>query len=156
MPGLALTSLSKTISDFTALISEQTMGKILKAACQCGYETSVMVGSGREQHGIVFEFPHCCLDCNETVSVDILSRKSVCPSCGGTSLKVYGTQKPSTPPKKSWFQTMFEKNSSPEVPQVVSADCYNIEMTFEIADQGHYCPKCKKQTLLFTLEWLVD
>lgn len=51
---------------------------------------------------------------------------------------------------------MFEKNSSPEVPQVVSADCYNIEMTFEIADQGHYCPKCKKQTLLFTLEWLVD
>lgn len=133
------------------------MGKILRAACECGYETSALVGSGREEHGLVFVFPHYCSDCDQVVCADILASQVCCPLCGGSSLTIYGTQRPSNAPKKAWFQTLFGKKTvEVDVPQVVSMDCYNSDTTFEISEQGHFCPGCGQKTLQFEVEALID
>lgn len=132
------------------------MGKVLKAECACGYENSVLVGSGREQHGQVYEFPHYCANCNEAVSVDLLGQKVTCPLCHGTALTIYGTQKRRIMQKKPWFQTLFGGKADRELPTVVSDYCYNLDTTFEIEKGGHFCPKCKEQRLHFSLEWMID
>ncbi len=131
------------------------MGKILAAECSCGYSASVAVGSGRELHGIVFEFPHLCAGCSETVAADLLKSKVCCPICNSPSLKIYGTQEHDGAKKKSWFQKLFRGSDEP-VPTVVSEYCYNLETTFEIEDRCHPCPKCKEQTLKFSVEAMFD
>ena len=131
------------------------MGKLLKAECSCGYETSVAVGSGREQYGTVFEFPHLCTKCNETVTADLLQPQAICPLCKGDSLKIYGTQERDYAKKKSLFQKLFGHKDD-ALPTVVSEYCFNLETTFEINDCGHVCPKCKAQTLRFSTEALFD
>ena len=131
------------------------MGKLLSAECSCGYITSVAVGSGRELHGKVFEFPHLCAGCDETVSADLLQPKVSCPICNSPGLKIYGTQEHDGAKKKSWFQKLFSGSDEP-VPTVVSEYCYNLETTFEIEDRGHICPKCKEQTLKFSVEMMFD
>lgn len=131
------------------------MGKLLNAECPCGYRTSVAVGSGREQHGKVFEFPHHCARCSETVTADLLQPRVFCPGCNGTALKIYGTQEQDGAKKKSWFQKLFSGSGEP-VTTVVSEYCYHLETTFEIEDRVHFCPKCKEQTLKFTVEAMFD
>jgi len=137
---------------------DTVMGKLLAGECSCGYQASVVVGSGRELHGTVFEFPHCCSDCNEAVSADLLKPRLSCPLCNGTSLTLYGTRNTKTIHKKSWFQTFTGKAKpvEPYVPTVASDYCYNLDATFAIADIGHACPKCRRQTLRFSLEALFD
>lgn len=132
------------------------MGKLLKAECCCGYETSVMVGSGREGHGKVFEFPHHCTECNEAVTADLLQPQVTCPLCNGNSLKIFGTQERDNAKKKPWFLKVFEGGEKEQPRIIASAYCYNIETTFEINDRDHFCPKCKRQTLQFSLEALLD
>lgn len=132
------------------------MGKLLKAECSCGYETSVAIGSGRELHGKVFEFPHLCATCNETVTADLLQPPVTCPLCNGEGLKIYGTQQRDSAKKKSWFQKLLGGNEDEPAQTVVSVYCYNLETTFEINDCGHFCPKCKAQTLQFSTEALFD
>lgn len=131
------------------------MGKLLSAECSCGYSTSVAVGSGREMHGRVFEFPHLCAGCRETVAVDVLQPQGSCPVCNSINLRIYGAQEHDGAKKKSWFQRLLAGNSEP-IPTVVSAYCYNLETTFEIEDRGHVCPKCKNQTLKFSVEAMFD
>lgn len=131
------------------------MGKLLSAECSCGYSTSVAVGSGRELHGILFEFPHLCAACGEVVAADLLRTKVSCPICNSPDLKIYGTHEPDGATKKSWFQKLFSGIGEP-VPTVVSEYCYNLETTFEIEDSGHTCPKCKEQTLRFSIEAVFD
>lgn len=131
------------------------MGKLLSAECSCGYITSVAVGSGREFHGKVFEFPHLCAGCGETVAADLLQPKISCPICNSHGLKIYGTQEHDGAKKKSWFQKLFSGSDEP-VPTVVSEYCYNLETTFEIEDRGHACPKCKEQELKFSVEAMFD
>ena len=131
------------------------MGKLLKAECSCGYETSVTVGSGREQHGKVFEFPHLCTKCNEAVTADLLQQQVTCPLCKGNGLKIYGTQERDSAKKKYWFHKLFGGEDEP-LPTVVSEYCYNLETTFEINECDHFCPKCKAQTLQFSTEALFD
>jgi Zn finger protein HypA/HybF involved in hydrogenase expression len=125
------------------------MGKLLAAECPCGYQSSVVVGSGRELHGEIFEFPHYCSECNEAVSVDLLKPRLVCPLCNAISLTLYGTRKNKTIHKKSWFQTFGGKAEpvEPYMPIVASDYCLNLDTTFEIAGTDHTCPKCKNQTL---------
>lgn len=131
------------------------MGKLLKAECSCGYETSVAVGSGRELYGTVFEFPHLCPKCNEAVTADLLQPLVTCPVCKGDSLKIYGTQERDDAKKKSLFQKLFGHKDE-ALPTVVSEYCFNLEATFEINDCGHVCPKCKTQSLRFSTEALFD
>lgn len=132
------------------------MGKLLKAECSCGYETSVAVGSGREQYGKIFEFPHLCTKCSEAVTADLLQPQVTCPLCNSSNLKIYGTQEHDSAKKKSWFQKLFGGTKSEPLPTVVSMYCYSIETTFEIEDRGHFCPKCKEQTLRFSIEAMFD
>lgn len=131
------------------------MGKLLNAECSCGYKTTVAVGSGREQYGTVFEFPHLCANCDETVTADLLQAQVTCPLCSGIDLKIYGTKEHDGAKKKSWFQKLFAGSDQP-VSTLVSEYCYNIETTFEIEDRGHYCPKCKKPALRFSVEAMFD
>jgi Zn finger protein HypA/HybF involved in hydrogenase expression len=131
------------------------MGKLLKAECSCGYKTSVAVGSGRELHGSVFEFPHLCGKCSETVTADLLQPRVSCPVCNSIDLKIYGTQEHDGAKKKSWFQKLFAGSDEP-VPTVVSEYCYNLETTFEIEDRGYFCPKCKEKSLKFSVDAMFD
>ena len=131
------------------------MGKLLNAECSCGYRTTVAVGSEREQYGTIFEFPRFCTQCDETVTADLLQPQVTCPSCNSIGLKIYGSQEDQGAKKKSWFQKLFSGSDEP-VPTVVSAYCHNLETTFEIVDRGYFCPKCKEQTLKFSIEAMFD
>ncbi len=57
------------------------MGSQVKALCQCGVESEVLIGGGKLNFRKVQYFPCQCKNCKDVVQVNLKSRKLKCPNC---------------------------------------------------------------------------
>lgn len=57
------------------------MGSQVKATCQCGYETSILIGGGLKNHTTTCYFPCLCDNCHNIVQVNLLAETTSCPQC---------------------------------------------------------------------------
>jgi hypothetical protein len=98
-----------------------------KAACECGYATTIQVGGTRATYKVESYFPYLCLECG-LVDVNVAGEKIECPRCHSQTVSEYGKG----PISQSNESNLAIKNFSRSAKR-----------------DGNFCPKCKKFTLCF-------
>jgi len=57
------------------------MGGIIKAICECGFETDLMTGSSANNYHKVCNAPALCLNCSKLLTNNYLSDDTKCSTC---------------------------------------------------------------------------
>lgn len=65
------------------------MGSEVIATCQCGVNTSIMVGGGMYNHMTTCYFPCLCERCRAVVQGNLLDKPNQCPQCKFTEAIPY-------------------------------------------------------------------
>ena len=119
------------------------MGSVHKAACQCGFETKVVVGGAMQNFEEDSRFPFHCEHCGlvEANIAKLISKSMssntqadtedapTCPKCGNVNIRQYGK-----PP----VSTQSDRHS-----KTLQA------WGFTANSEGNLCPACKQMTLVF-------
>lgn len=147
------------------------MGTSYIADCNCGYSDIVFTGSTRREHGHKFFYPHACNACSRIVSVDVLSTSKTCPKCGSDKVTLQGVMIPDPPPSRfeygsflddvqrllSWaLQLLTGARKPAKVLWEDESYCFRTSATYALAKGAHECPKCRAQSLRFSLSSKVD
>jgi hypothetical protein len=110
------------------------MGSVFNVACSCGYQGSTTVGAGRSDFKTNSTFPFYCDKCG-MVSANITVSKPVCSDCNSADIKQYGK-----PP------------ISPD-----GGDSYFMQWgKYRAGKEGHLCPMCKGNTMVFERYMMFD
>ena len=111
------------------------MGLEVTAKCQCGVDTSVLIGGGLSDFMTVCYFPCLCESCRAVVAVNLLAKQRQCPECKSSKVIPYDDQ------------TLSECAG-----ENVVAD-WNMEeelgRTLKLTDGNYKCPRCEQMTLRF-------
>ena len=66
------------------------MGSIVKAICECGFETEEMyLGGGMSNHTTMNIFPHYCKDCKSLFQANMYDDTIVCINCKSSNTVLY-------------------------------------------------------------------
>jgi DNA-directed RNA polymerase subunit RPC12/RpoP len=105
------------------------MGTEVMAHCECGLDTTIMIGAGFADFPYVCLFPASCGNCKQVVQANLAEDPVRCPECCSTELSSY--DKPALS-KGDSTQTITRWGD-------------------HILTDGHYqCPACGDMTLRFT------
>lgn len=116
------------------------MGTLLKATCECGFESDyIHLGHGMLGEGKFCYAPAVCLNCNLFLEKDYYKKYSKCPDC---RKKVVFYNDSSVQKKKD----DNDKNND----NIFSWGIPDEEKYFELPDTYYYCPACGKITMRFT------
>ncbi len=110
------------------------MGSMFSASCPCGFESSVTVGAGRSDFQTNSKFPFYCNTCG-MVSVNISDPTPMCLQCQSAEIIAYGRPPISPDGSDSYFMQWGKYRSGRE---------------------GHLCPKCNANTMVFERYMLFD
>lgn len=99
-----------------------------KAACECGYSSTIQVGGVRASYKTESYFPYFCNACG-LVDVNVAAEIPECPRCHGQAVNEYGKE------------PISQTNDSHLAIQNFSRSAKR---------DGNLCPKCKKKTLAFS------
>lgn len=131
------------------------MGQELVGKCVCGLEKEVYVGSGRQDHGKKFNFPHYCNSCHSLITVDILQKKYSCTDCGSSDIHSYAALTktiPSDSEQNSWPDAHLAKLGFHKRKLVEDETyCATLDKDFVLFRFKNHCPVCNLNSLTFTI-----
>ena len=134
-----------------------TVGQVLSAFCDCGYESDVVLGAGRSNFREVCKFPHYCLNCNEAISIDIFKDTRKCPKCNSSDVHTYEAQT-----KRAKYK-LLEKLSDSTLDKLgmhrrddEHHSWYGNSKNHTILRGKHFCPKCERTSLSFATSMMFD
>ncbi len=107
------------------------MGGIIKATCQCGFQTEFMGGSGKDNFDEVCHAPALCSSCSELIVANYMNEASACEKCGK--------------PLIFYNEPKLQENSSNDLNN--SPD--QRDPIFILPSEKCLCPKCNKKELQF-------
>ena len=117
------------------------MGYIVNARCECGFEAQSAVGTTRRTVGRVCHFPCLCEACSQIVEANLSDDDPRCPHCGSGPLLRYDD--PSLIAAKGEYD-------------VVRTQGPHYDDTLVLTDGLYTCPRCRKGTLRFSCDVLLD
>ena len=110
------------------------MGSIIKAICQCGFESEdIYAGGGMADFMTRLSAPAYCKKCHSLVVSNYLSKRSRCPKCRGRVI----------------FYNNKELQISENQEEVFSWAISNEEDVFRLPKTLYLCPRCGKMKLEF-------
>ena len=116
-----------------------TMGNIIKAVCECGFESGdIFAGGGFLNFQTIFSAPTICLNCNRFLVKNYMKKYSKCPIC---RKKVTFYNDPSV---QIQINESYKKSYD-----VFSCYVSDEKGEFRLPDTRYLCPKCGKMTLKF-------
>lgn len=117
------------------------MGTIIKASCECGYETNNMyLGGGMTNHTTVSMFPNYCKDCKSLFQANMFDENIVCQQCRSIDTVPYNN--PSL--VKDLSITSFDWNSGTK------------NSPLKLSRENSFCPNCEKYSLKFVSTGMWD
>lgn len=128
------------------------MGTIIKAICECGFETRDMYlgggmsgyivpyGVGMSNHTAVCSFPNYCNSCKSLFVGNMLNDKIICTECKSKDTVPYNDSSL----VKDLSKTSFEWNSSTKYGQL------------NLSKENSFCPKCENYSLEFRFVGMWD
>ena len=119
------------------------MGTILLSKCNCGFESeSLFIGGGMIPMNKEYYLPHYCDDCEYVFDRNILKKS-------GSELKKYN--KCSKCLKKvTSYGSIKKTDLDSDVILIDDIDFrFDLDKRIKLNDKGHYCPRCKSDTLEF-------
>ena len=114
------------------------MGSILRAKCSCGFDSGeLLVGGGFHDFMTVCEIPCYCDHCGILLLVNVKNETGIkkynkCPKCM-RKVKYYGEISDGLIEN---YDEVFDWN-------------INDDKSYLLKEGPHYCPKCKKENLIF-------
>ncbi len=103
------------------------MGGIIKAGCECGFETDFMGGSGSEDFETVCKAPALCLNCKKFIVENYMDKNAVCPDCKGNIIYY----------------------DDPDLQDTDDAQPSTDTTIFILPDVKCLCPECGKKQMTF-------
>jgi hypothetical protein len=117
------------------LKGEQTMGSIISAHCDCGYEIAEMfLGGGMMDFTTRCYFPHYCGERKTLFEANVFEKEIQCPECGKEGAISYDDERIC----ESEGKIVFSWNVEDE-----------IGRELELTDGKYICPGCGKFSLRF-------
>jgi Zn finger protein HypA/HybF involved in hydrogenase expression len=133
------------------------MGQVLDAVCECGYHSSVVMGAARSNFLEVCKFPHYCMNCHESISIDIFKETKLCPKCNSGDVHTYEAK------TRRVRYKLLEKLSDNALQKLgmhrrddEHHSWYGNSKNHTILRGKHYCPQCEKTTLSFITSMMFD
>lgn len=123
------------ISILNLIIGRIILGSQVTAKCQCGVDTTIMIGGGMLNFMTTCYFPCLCEHCRTVVQVNLLAEQRWCPQCKSTKAIPYDD------PTLSEFageHTVVSWNMKEKLGRVL-----------ELTDGNYRCPQCGRMTLRF-------
>jgi len=111
------------------------MGSEVRATCECGLDTRILIGGGMENFISTCYFPCLCEACHDIVPVNLIAKRKRCPKCRGTKLIPYDDLRLSGLPGE---RTVAEWNVREQ-----------LGGELRLTDGSYKCPKCHELTLRF-------
>jgi len=110
------------------------MGTIIKATCQCGFESKdIFAGGGFANFMTELAAPAFCNKCKSLIVSNYRSKNPKYPKCKG-KISFYNDK------------TLQEGESEEDI---FSWSLPNEEGEFRLADTSYLCPKCKEMKMRF-------
>ncbi len=117
------------------------MGQMIRAKCNCGFQTDVMyLGGGMMNHTVSCIFPNYCKDCKSLFEANMYDKKIICNKCGSTNTVPYNNSQV----VKSLDDTVF--------------DWSPVQMNEELklSKNNSLCPQCNEFALEFIFVGMWD
>ena len=111
------------------------MGTKVKATCNCGVNTDILIGGGMRSYKYKSLFPCLCDNCEEVVEVNLLSGNLRCPKCGNENIIAY-----------DYDRVIGVKGDQEIINWNVSS---KLGRELILTNGLYVCPKCKNLTLEF-------
>jgi rRNA maturation endonuclease Nob1 len=111
------------------------MGSSVSAKCSCGLEVEILIGGGMRNFATTCYFPFLCESCHSIVTLNLLDRSHMCPSCGSSSPIPYDSPRLVESPGQG---VVTEWNVKGQLGR-------NAVLT----DGNYFCPSCGHMTLHF-------
>jgi len=111
------------------------MGSEVIATCQCGLNTSIMIGGGMFNFMTKCYFPCICERCHAVVPVNLLAKRKRCPQCRTTKVIPYDNP------------TLSDSQGQCIVANWDMEEELGREL--KLTDANYRCPKCGQMTLHF-------
>jgi len=109
-------------------------GDIVTAKCECGFEQTLALGSGKANYKTVFYFPYYCTECSEMEVMNSFSENRCCDKCNSGNVIPYDDES---------LKLHFSDN-------VVFS--WSVDTVTHILNDDFYlCPKCNEFKMKFTL-----
>jgi len=112
------------------------MGSQVTATCQCGMDTSIMIGGGMRNFMTTCYFPCLCEHCRTVVQVNLLAKQKRCPQCKTTNVIPYDDP---TLSESAGGRTVASWNIQEQLGRKLN-----------LTDGNYRCPQCDQMTLRFT------
>jgi len=111
------------------------LGSQVTAKCQCGLDTSILIGGGMLNFMTTCYFPCLCGQCCNVVQVNLLVKQRWCPQC--KSMKVIPYDDPMLS-ELAGKHTVVSWNMGEKLGRVL-----------KLTDGNYRCPQCGRMTLRF-------